>query len=100
MGTPIIGGPKYTSVGKLFASSQGMDLDDFEQEGHERNSVGVTQPVTSIYSKLDGIVGWRASIDVYNPQARNIEVYASHLGLGGSPRFWRIIADTLAHTGQ
>ena len=100
MGTPIIGGPKYTSVGALFARSQGMDLDDFEQDVHERNSAGLTQPVTSIYSKLDGIVGWRASVDVYNPQARNVEVYASHLGLGGSPRVWRTIADTLHNSGD
>jgi len=96
MGTPIIGGPKYTAVGKYFAQSQGLNLDQFEHEVHERNSVGLRQPVTSIYSKLDGVVGWEASIDVYNPQARNIEVSASHLGLGCSPRVWRIIADTLA----
>ena len=95
MGTPIVGGPKYTAVGKYYARSQGMDLDEFEQEVHERNSVGLSQPVTSIYSKLDGVVGWEASIDVYNAQARNVEVSASHLGLGGSPRVWRIIADTL-----
>ena len=95
MGTPIIGGPKYTAVGKLFAQSQDLNLDEFENEVHERNSVGLSQPVTSIYSKLDGVVGWRASIDVYNPQARNIEVSTSHVGLGGSPRVWRIIADTL-----
>jgi len=95
MGTPIVGGPKYTAVGKLFARNQGLNLDEFEIEVHERNSVGLSQPITSIYSKLDGVVGWQASIDVYNPQARNIEVSASHLGLGGSPRVWRIIADTL-----
>ena len=100
MGTPIIGGPKYTAVGKYFARSQGMDMDVFEREVHERNSVGLNQPVTSIYSKLDGVVGWEASIDVYNPQAQNIEVSASHLGLGGSPRVWRIIADTLAAKKQ
>lgn len=96
MGTPIIGGPKYTAVGQLFADRQGMDLDIFEREVHERNLLGLSQPVTSIYSKLDGVVGWESSVDVYNPQARNIEVFASHLGLGGSPRVWRIIADTLA----
>ncbi len=96
MGTPIVGGPKYTAVGKYFAHSQGLNMDQFEHEVHERNSAGLTQPVTSIYSKLDGVVGWQASIDVYNSQARNIEVTASHLGLGGSPRVWRIIADTLA----
>ena len=62
---------------------------------HARNSVGIQQPVTSIYSKLDGVVGWRSSIDIYNKQARNIEVYSSHLGIGANGRVWRLIADIL-----
>lgn len=96
LGTPIIGGPKYTSVGKRFARKANIDLDAFEQEVHERNTIGLRQPVTSIYSKLDGVVGWRASIDVYNPQARNIAVCSSHFGMGGHGRVWRLIAETLA----
>ena len=96
LGTPIIGGPKYTAVGKRFAEKANIDLDRFEQEVHQRNLIGIRQPVTSIYSKLDGVVGWRASVDIYNPQARNIPVLSSHFGLGGNARVWRIIADTLA----
>ena len=96
LGTPIIGGPKYTAVGPKFAEKQGLDLDEFELEVHERNSIGIRQPVTSIYSKLDGVVGWRASVDVYNPHARNIEVSSSHFGIGVNARAWRHIADLLA----
>lgn len=96
MGTPIIGGPKYTAVGERFARKANIDLDKFEREVHERNSIGIKQPVTSIYSKFDGVVGWRASVDVYNEQARNIRVSGSHFGLGGNARVWRLIADTLA----
>ena len=96
MGTPIIGGPKYTVVGRRFAQKANIDLDEFELEVHERNSMGIRQPVTSIYSKLDGVVGWQASVDVYNKQARNIQVNSSHFGLGGNARVWRVIADTLA----
>lgn len=94
LGSPIVGGPKYTAVGLRFAGS--MDLDAFELEVHNRNLIGLTQPVTSIYSKLDGVVGWRASIDSYNPQARNIPVYSSHFGLGVNANVWRLIADILA----
>ncbi len=96
LGTPIIGGPKYTAAAQRFAESAKLDLDEFEKEVHERNSIGIRQPVTSIYSKLDGVVGWRASIDVYNEQARNIEVHSSHFGIGANGRVWRIIADILA----
>lgn len=95
LGTPIIGGPKYTAAAERFAKSAKIDLDEFEHEVHARNSAGIRQPVTSIYSKLDGIVGWRASVDIYNEQARNIEVYSSHFGIGANGRVWRLIAEIL-----
>ncbi len=96
LGTPIVGGPRYTSIGPIFAAARGMDLKQFEQEVHARNSLGFRQPVTSIYSRTDGVVGWRASIDSYNPQARNVEVSGSHLGLGVNPQVWLEIAETLS----
>lgn len=96
MGTPIIGGPKYTALSQYYAAEAGLDLDRFELEVHERNSIGIRQPVTSIYSKSDGVVGWRASVDIYNAQARNIAVNSSHFGLGINGRVWRLIADLLA----
>jgi fermentation-respiration switch protein FrsA (DUF1100 family) len=96
LGTPIIGGPKYTVAAARFAGEGKLDLDEFEKEVHARNLAGISQPVTSIYSKLDGVVGWRASIDIYNAHARNIEVYSSHFGIGAHGKVWRLIADTLA----
>lgn len=98
MGTPIVGGPKYTRVGQEFAKRENLDLDRFEIEVHERNLQGIQCPVTSIYSRTDGVVAWRASIDRYNPQARNVCVPGSHLGLGFNPVVWRIIARTLGKT--
>lgn len=96
LGTPIIGGPKYTRVANVFAGRHNIDLDGLEQEINRRNMQPITCPLTSIYSKSDGIVAWRASIDAYNPQARNIRVQSSHLGLAFNPLVWRIIAQTLA----
>ena len=96
MGSPLIGGAKYTSVGKLYAIKEGMDIDAFEHEVHARNSVGLSQPLTAIYSKSDGVVGWQAARDVYNAHARNIEVRSTHFGLGTNAKVWRIVADTLA----
>jgi pimeloyl-ACP methyl ester carboxylesterase len=96
LATPIIGGPKYTTAAGHFARAGKLDLDEFEKEVHARNSAGIQQPVTSIYSKRDGIVGWRASVDVYNAHARNIEVNSSHFGIGANGRVWRLIADVLA----
>ncbi len=96
LGTPIIGGPKYTSVGAAYAAYRGIDMDAFERDVHDRNSVGLSQPLTSIYSKTDGVVGWKASVDVYNAHARNIEVTGSHFGLGVSASAWLAVATTLA----
>jgi hypothetical protein len=72
-----------------------IDLEAFEIDVHQRNSIGFPQAITSIYSKSDGVVGWQASIDSYNKQAKNIEVKGSHLGLGINPEVWKIIAKTL-----
>ncbi len=96
LGTPVVGGPKYTAAAERFAAQANIDLDEFEKEVHARNSVGIRQPLTSIYSKLDGVVGWQASIDSYNEHARNIEVSSSHFGLGANGSVWRLIADILA----
>lgn len=96
LGSPISGGPKYTSIGRYFNRRRQLNLDEIEQVIHERNSLGISQPITSIYSRSDGVVGWRASLDRYNPQARNIRVRSSHLGIGVNLKAWRIIAQTLA----
>ena len=95
LGTPVVGGPKYTAAANRYAKASNLDLDEFEKEVHARNSAGIRQPVTSIYSKLDGVVGWRASVDIYNAHARNVEVYSSHFGIGVNGRVWQLIAETL-----
>jgi hypothetical protein len=95
LGTPIVGGPKFTSVGKMYAKANNIDLEEFELDVHQRNSIGLTQPVTSIYSKSDGVVNWQASVDIYNQHAINLEVTGSHMGLGINPKVWLTIADVL-----
>ena len=57
-------------------------------------------PFTSLYSKTDGVVAWPASIQKQphdHPLGiENIEVFASHLGIGANPAAWYAIADRLA----
>ncbi|MFK8015479.1 MAG: esterase/lipase family protein [Gammaproteobacteria bacterium] len=98
IGTPVEGGPKYTIAGERFAASQGVDLDSFEAHVHEINQQGITQPLTVIYSRSDGVVGWRAAVDRYNPHARHVRVIGSHIGLGTNPAVWRIIEKTLRNS--
>lgn len=100
LGTPVVGGPKYTTIGGFYAALKRVNLDELEVEVHERNAMGLKQPVTSIYSKSDGVVAWQASVDVYNAHARNIPVSSTHFGIGVSPVVWRLIADILAGEGK
>jgi hypothetical protein len=53
-------------------------------------------PTTSIYSRSDGIVSWQCSLNEPGPLAENIEVQASHTGMGMNPLALYAIADRLA----
>jgi triacylglycerol lipase len=47
---------------------------------------------TSVYSRSDGIVDWRACLD---PHARHVEVRSSHVGMSVNPAVFQIVAETL-----
>jgi hypothetical protein len=95
LGSPVIGGPKYTAVAGFYRR-QGLDLDAIEAQVAARNQQPIEIPVTAIYSRRDGVVAWRACIDRHTPQVDHVEVEATHLGLGFSPRVFEIIAKRLA----
>ena len=50
-------------------------------------------PLTSIYSRGDGVVQWRSCVV---PYARCVEVTGSHIGLAFNRKAYRAIADALA----
>ena len=49
-----------------------------------------------MHSKTDGVVAWRCSVNEPSPLAENIEVQASHVGLGFNPIALYALADRLA----
>lgn len=58
-------------------------------------------PFTSIYSKTDGVVHWKCSIEDESVMAENVEIHcSSHLGMGHNPLALYIIADRLIKTKQ
>jgi pimeloyl-ACP methyl ester carboxylesterase len=63
-----------------------------------RGSVGgpLPMPSTSIYSRWDGVVDWRACLQPTGPTSENVAVYASHLGMGVDPAVLWVVADRLA----
>ena len=61
-----------------------------------RGATPIRVPVTAIWSRADGIVPWHACVDRHSPDVENVEVGATHLGLGFSADVFRVIADRLA----
>lgn len=49
-------------------------------------------PITSIYSRSDGVVNWKACL---RPDVNKIEVKGSHVGLALNPEVYRILAHLL-----
>ena len=95
MGTPVVGGPKYTALASMFRS-RGHDLDAIEAEIEARARRKIAVPITAIYSRRDGVVAWQACVDRTSPRVEHVEVSATHFGLGFDLRVWRVVADRLA----
>lgn len=95
LGSPAVGGPKYTITANAYRK-KGFDLDAIEVEMAKRDTIPIRCPVTVLFSKVDGIVSWPATLDRITPQARHIEVSSSHIGLVHDVRVFRAIAQALA----
>lgn len=80
LGTPVVGGPKYTAIGEMYAN-WGFDLDAMERDVEAREKNPIQNEILAIYSKGDNIVSWQACIDEISPKVRHVEVSGSHLGL-------------------
>jgi pimeloyl-ACP methyl ester carboxylesterase len=96
LGTPVIGGPKYTVVADVFRR-RGIDVEALALQVDARNKISFRTPVTAIYSRVDAVVAWQACIDHDGLNVDHVEVATSHLGFGFSPAVYKIIAQKLAN---
>jgi len=94
LGSPFAGPPQATNAWWLFERVSGHPEPDAAMQAALR--VAPPVPTTSIYSRTDGIVAWQCSLNPAGPLAENIEVHASHIGLGLNPLAMVAIADRLA----
>ncbi|GAA6138310.1 alpha/beta hydrolase [Arenicella sp. 4NH20-0111] len=95
LGSPISGNTKHSNAHSLFQALNGKP-----------NKIDVTRylslntppdvPTTSIYSKTDGIVAWEGSVQKRGEFTENVEVPASHLGIGVNPLALYVVANRLA----
>ena len=98
LGSPIVGGPKYT----VFAGGyrkHGIDLEKLAEAANAREAARpLPCPVTAIYARRDGIVAWGSCIDPNYKQVQHFETSATHFGMPFHPQTLRLIAEALAPT--
>ena len=99
LGSPFAGNPRSTSVYRFVRNRRDVPL---EQTPSNRLRLLAGEPLpgipsTAIFSKTDGIVPWQIATQRPTEIAENIEVYASHIGLGISPAVLYATADRLAN---
>jgi pimeloyl-ACP methyl ester carboxylesterase len=99
LGTPFAGSPRSTNAWRLYEIVSGRQIEREAHNFHLEQAPPV--PTTSVYSRTDGVVAWQGSIQSAakgkgHAQTENIEVFASHLGLGLNPSVWWAVADRLA----
>lgn len=88
-------GPEATRAGRLFHAFRPWHTEFLGPAQDEEDRPALQVPATSIYSRLDGIVPWQACLDLPGPLRENVEVSASHLGLGVHPVVLEIVLDRL-----
>lgn len=95
LGSPVVGGPKYTAVGKLY-KSWGFDLEAMARDVERRAAVPIQNEILAIYSKADAVVDWQACIDQRSPNVTHAEVRGSHLGLVVNAKAFELMRDFLS----
>ncbi|WP_427965638.1 esterase/lipase family protein [Altererythrobacter sp.] len=97
LGSPISDDRGHTNAAKLFEFFNGEEPEAMRGGRFEGLNIAPPVPTTSILTKTDGVVHWRGSVQQPSETpSENIEVYASHCGLGVNPSVMVAIADRLA----
>lgn len=94
LGSPFAGAPRASNAWQLYERLSGQRADDWPQREAMKQPPPV--PATAIYSRSDGVVAWQGCLEREGPTSENIEVHASHCGLGHHPAVLHAIADRLA----
>jgi len=96
LGSPIASDASAASVRRLYDWVSGQRRSSATPGPRIYRAVPDEVPSTSIYSRSDGVVAWRASLQPEGPLAENVEVVGSHLGLGVHAPVLYAVADRLA----
>ena len=96
LGSPLSSDPGISRVRGLFEALNGPA--ETIRRKARLHDIDTPPPVpsTSIYTRTDGVVAWRGSLQPEGGERENIEVHASHIGLGVNPTVMWVLADRLA----
>jgi pimeloyl-ACP methyl ester carboxylesterase len=97
MGSPFGGNIRANHVWRIYEGVTGQQIDP-ETMRKELGDLAAPPPVptTAIFSRGDGVVAWQSCVERKAKHTDNIEVYASHCGLGVNPSVHFAVADRLA----
>lgn len=96
LGSPFTGDLRANNASRLYEWLSGESANAAPSQT-SRLRVKPPLPTTSIYSKLDGVVSWRCSLETGQPEGQSIHLHgASHLGMAASPAALYLIAHRLA----
>jgi pimeloyl-ACP methyl ester carboxylesterase len=94
LGSPFTGSPKATNAWRVYQLVSGEKDIDEARFAALKDTPRV--PTTSIFSRTDGVVAWQCSVEQETATSENIEVHASHVGMGMNPLALYAIGDRLA----
>lgn len=95
LGSPISDNRDHSNAKRLFEYLNGQEPEPLREGKFRRLHEAPPVPTSSILTRSDGIVHWRGSVQQPGGQTENIEVRASHIGLGVNPSVMIAIADRL-----
>ncbi len=95
LGSPIAGDARSTRAQRVYAWASGQPR-AYNGSPPPWRPVPDDVPATSIFSRSDGVVAWRASRQPEGPLTENVEVVGSHIGLGVHAPVLYVIADRWA----
>ena len=97
LGSPICDDRGHTNAARLFEYLNGKEPEIMRDGNFQALAEAPPVPTTSILTRTDGVVHWRGSVQRCGREdCENIEVLASHCGLGVNPAAVYAIADRLA----
>ncbi len=96
LGSPISNDRNHSNARRLFEYLNGKNPEPIREGRFHDLGEAPPVPTTSILTKSDGVVAWRGSVQKPSPMTENIEIHASHIGLGVNPLAMVAIADRLS----